>query len=102
MSEPTRPAAGPPAGVYRYLRLIAALLLMTVGGSAMYSLIVALKPVGNEFEVSRGIASLPYMLFMLGFGTGGVVLGRVADRFGIILPTVVASVALPAGFVTAA
>ena len=102
MSEPTRPAAGPPAGVYRYLRLIAALLLMTVGGSAMYSLIVALKPVGNEFEVSRGIASLPYMLFMLGFGTGGVVLGRVADRFGIILPTIVASIALPAGFIAAA
>ncbi len=95
-------APGPPAGVYRYLRLIAALLLMTVGGSAMYSLIVALKPVGNEFAVSRGIASLPYMLFMLGFGTGGVVLGRVADRFGIVWPAALASIALPAGFIAAA
>ncbi len=93
---------GPYAGPYRFLRLIAALLLMTVGGSAMYALIVALKPVGNEFEVSRGLASVPYMLFMLGFGTGGVVLGRLADRFGIILPTAIASIALPAGFVAAA
>lgn len=93
---------GPPAGVYRYLRLIAALLLMTVGGSAMYSLIVALKPIGNEFDVSRGIASVPYMLFMIGFGAGGVALGRVADRFGIVWPAVLASFALPAGFVAAA
>lgn len=102
MSEYNPSISGPPAGVYRYLRLIAALLLMTVGGSAMYSLIVALKPVGAEFEVSRGVASVPYMLFMLGFGVGGVALGRVADRFGILLPVVMASIALPAGFVAAA
>jgi MFS family permease len=98
--NPTNP--GPPAGVYRYLRLIAALLLMTVGGSAMYSLIVALKPVGAEFGVSRGMASIPYTLFMLGFGLGGVAFGRVADRYGILMPVIMASIALPAGFIAAA
>lgn len=92
----------PQAGAYRYVRLIAALLLMTVGSSAMYAIIVALKPVGQEFAVSRGVASVPYMLFMIGFGVGGVALGRVADRFGIVVPAVFASIALPAGFVAAA
>ena len=102
MSEYNPPARGPHTGAYRFVRLIAALLLMTVGASAMYALIVALKPVGNEFAVSRGIASIPYMLFMIGFGIGGVALGRVADRYGIMVPAVAASIALPAGFIAAA
>ncbi len=83
------------------MRLIAALLLMTVSGSAMYGVIVVLKPVGLEFGASRGASSLPYMLFMLGFGAGGVVFGRVADRFGIMVPALIASFALPAGFAAA-
>jgi MFS family permease len=90
-----------PLGGYRIVRLIAALLLMTVGGSAMYGVIVTLKPVGLEFGVSRGVASLPYMLFMMGFGTGGVALGWVADRFGIVMPAMLASIALPAGLIAA-
>ncbi len=75
---------------------------MTVSGSAMYGVIVVLKPVGLEFGVSRGTASIPYMLYMLGFGFGGVVFGRVADRFGVMVPALIASFALPAGFVAAA
>jgi len=102
MTELESAAPGPSVGAYRYLRLIAALLLMMVGGSAMNAIIVALKPVGNEFAVSRGLASVPYMLFMLGFGVGGVALGRVADRFGIVVPAILASIALPAGFFAAA
>ena len=90
------------AGVYPILRLIAALLLMTVGGSAMFGTIIVLKPVGLEFGVSRGTASIPYMLYMLGFGFGGVVFGRVADRFGVMVPALVASFALPAGLFAAA
>jgi MFS family permease len=92
----------PSGTIYPIVRLIAALLLMTLGGSAMYSTIVVLKPVAAEFGVSRGLASLPYMLFMLGFGIGGVLMGRVADRFGIGPLALLASLALPAGFVAAA
>ena len=71
MTSSDSAAPGQGAGVYPILRLIAALLLMTVGGSAMFSVIVVLKPVGLEFGVSRGIASFPYMFYMLGFGFGG-------------------------------
>ncbi len=101
MTSPDLSASGPRAGVYPVLRLIAALLLMTVSGSAMYAAIVSLKPVGLEFGVSRGTASIPYMLFMIGFGAGGVVFGRVADRFGVMVPALIASFSLPAGFVAA-
>jgi MFS family permease len=102
VTSPNHLASGPRAGAYPILRLIAALLLMTVSGSAMYGVIVTLKPIGLEFGVSRGAASLPYMLFMIGFGTGGVFFGRVADRFGVMIPALVASVFLPAGFIAAA
>ncbi|MCB1804253.1 MAG: MFS transporter [Candidatus Competibacteraceae bacterium] len=88
--------------MYPIIRLIAALLLMTVGGSAMYGSIVILVPVADEFGVSRGLASLPYMLFMLGFGVGGVVNGHIADRIGILPLLLVTSLALPLGFFAAA
>ncbi len=95
-------ADGRPTAVYPIVRLLAALALMTVGGAAMYATIIVLKPVAAEFQVSRGTASIPYMLFMIGFGLGGIGMGRVADRFGIMPPVLVASLALPAGFVAAA
>ena len=88
--------------IYPIIRLIAALLLMTMGGAAMYATIVVLKPVAAEFAVSRGVGSLPYALFMLGFGSGGIIMGRIADRYGVQLPVAIASIALPIGFFLAA
>ena len=41
-----------------------------------------------EFGVDRGDASLPYTLTMIGFGLGGILMGRLADRFGVVLPVV--------------
>ena len=94
--------AQPDTGEYPVVRLIAAFTLMTVGLSAMYATIVVLKPVAIEFQSGRGAASLPYMLFMLGFGLGGVMMGRIADRIGILVPLLIAGVALPASFFAAA
>ena len=102
MSSSNPAAAGRPAAVYPIVRLIAALALMTVGASAMWASVLALPPWQAEFGVDRGDASLPYMLFMLGFGTGGVVMGRLADRVGILVPALLACAALPAGLIAAA
>ena len=66
--------AQPDTGEYPVVRLIAAFTLMTVGLSAMYATIAVLKPVAIEVPTGRGAASLPYMLFMLGFGLGGVMM----------------------------
>jgi len=90
-----------PESTYAWLRLLAALALMTLGGSGMYGIAVALAPVQAEFGVTRGDASLPYTLTMLGFGIGGILMGRIADRFGVVVPVVIGALGLGSGFVLA-
>ena len=87
---------------YPLLRLGTALVLMTFGGAAMYASVLVLEPARIEFDIGRGAASLPYGLFMVGFGLGGVLLGRFADRFGILLPALLGSVIMPLGLYLAA
>src|SRR5687767_8950246 len=94
-------ARGEPESAYAWTRLGAALLLMTIGGAGMYGVVVALPPVQAEFGVARADASLPYTLTMIGFGLGGIVMGRLADRFGVILPVLIGAAGLGAGFVAA-
>lgn len=74
---------------YAWLRLAVSLLLMTIGGSGMYSVTVVLPAIQAEFGVARADASLPYTLTMIGFGIGGIAMGRLADRFGVLVPVVV-------------
>ena len=92
---------GEPESFYACVRLAAALAVMTIGGSGMYGMAVALAPVQAEFGSDRGGASLPYTLTMLGFGIGGILMGRLADRFGVAVPVMVGSVGLGAGFIAA-
>jgi len=84
-----------------WLRLVVALMLMTVGSSAMYVVAVVLPSVQAEFGVARADASLPYTLLMIGFGIGGMVMGRLADRFGIVVPLLIGAAGLGTGFVAA-
>jgi len=90
-----------PESTYAWLRLLAALALMTLGGSGMYGIAVALSPVQAEFGVTRGDASLPYTLTMIGFGIGGILMGRIADRFGVVVPVMIGALGLGSGFVLA-
>jgi MFS family permease len=84
-----------------WLRLIVALALMTIGSGAMYVVSVVLPSVQKEFGVARADASLPYTLLMIGFGIGGIFMGRLADKRGVMLPILIGSVGLAAGFVLA-
>ncbi|MDJ0391257.1 MFS transporter [Roseomonas sp. E05] len=84
-----------------WLRLSAIVALTTLGGAGMWSVVVALPSVQAEFGVTRGAASLPYTLTMLGFGTGGILMGRLADRFGPMKPLLGATVMLAGGYVLA-
>jgi MFS family permease len=77
------------------------LALMTLGSSAMYVVSVVLPAVQAEFGVARADASLPYTLLMIGFGLGGVLMGRLADRFGVMLPLLIGAGGLAAGFIGA-
>jgi len=87
---------------YAWTRLVVALALMTVGSSAMYVVAVVLPSVQAEFGSARADASLPYTLLMVGFGIGGVFMGRLADRRGVALPLLIGAVGLGAGFAAAA
>ncbi len=86
---------------YAWLRLIIALLLSTVGGVGMWSVVVAMPSVQAEFGVSRADASLAYTLTMIGFGLSAIVMGRIADRVGIVVPLIIGTLALGVGFVAA-
>ena len=104
------PRSHPPAemhapryrNVYPVVRLVASLLLMATAGSAMYAAILVLEPAAGEFGTGRGAGSMPYTLFMIGFGLGGIMMGRLSDRFGIVVPALLASLCLPAGLLLSA
>ncbi len=102
MSETDHTMPGAAPSIYPVVRLITALVLVTMGGAAMYAIIVVLKPVSFEFGVGRGVASLPYFMFMMVGGIGGVVMGRLADRHGVLVPALIGCVGLPAGMAGAA
>ncbi len=99
MSAPARAIAESPAA---WTRLVVCLALSTIGGVGMWSVVVALPSVQQDFGVARGDASLPYTLTMIGFGAGSVLLGRLADRVGILVPVVVGTLALALGYAAAA
>ncbi len=99
-----RSAAAPPSlaeSPYAGARLFTALMLSTLGGVGMWSVVVVLPAVQAEFDVARGAASLPYTLTMVGFGMGGVLMGRLSDRFGVIVPVIAGTIALGTGMVAA-
>ncbi len=81
-----------------WLRLGLAVLLSTIGGVGMWSVVVALPAIQADFGVARADASLPFTLAMLGFAGGGVVMGRLADRFGIAVPLALGALALGLGY----
>ena len=97
--------AGAPASdiesPYAWLRLVAAVTLSTVGGVGMWSVVVALPAIQADFGVDRAAAALPYTLAMIAFGGGGIVTGRLADRFGVALPLVLGTLALALGYLAA-
>ncbi|HZP91941.1 MAG TPA: MFS transporter [Burkholderiales bacterium] len=93
---------GEAESAYAWTRLVAALLLSTIGGVGMWSVVVALPAVQAEFGVARADASLPYTLTMICFGLGGILMGRLSDRFGIVVPVVAGAIALALGYAAAA
>jgi MFS family permease len=92
---------GVPESPYAWTRLAAALLLSGIGGVGMWSVIVALPAIQAEFAVARSAASLPYTVTMICFGLGGIAMGRLSDRFGIVIPVAGGAVFLGLGYALA-
>jgi MFS family permease len=91
-----------PESPYAWLRLCTAVALSTIGGVGMWSVVVALPAIQGDFGVDRAAASLPYTLGMIGFAGGGVLMGRLADRYGVALPSVLGAVMLSLGYIASA
>lgn len=86
---------------HAWVRLFVSLALMTIGGVGMYGSAVVLPAMQAEFSAVRGDASLPYTLTLIGFGIGGIMMGRLADRCGVMIVVLVGTAFLGAGFVAA-
>jgi len=69
---------GAPSGraesAYAWVRLLASMLLGTLGGVGMWSFVVELPVVAADLGLARGEASLPYTTAMLGFAAGAGVI----------------------------
>jgi MFS family permease len=67
-----------------WTRLAVAVLIGALGSVGMWSVVGALPGVQADFGATRGTASLAFTLVMLGFGSGGVLTGKITDRYGIV------------------
>ena len=88
-------------GRYAWFRLGVSVLLCTIGGVAMWSVVVVLPSLQSEFGVDRAAASLPYTATMVGTALGNIIVGRTIDRIGIVWPLRAASVVLCLGYLAA-
>jgi len=88
-------------GLYAWLRLLASVLISTIGGVGMWSITVVLPTLQADFGVSREDVSLAYTAVMAGAVLGGPVMGRLSDRFGIVVPVTLGAVMLALGLALA-
>ena len=83
---------------YAMFRLAVTMLLATIGSAGLWSYVIVLPAVQSEFGVDRATASIPYTTTMIFFALGNIVVGRLIDRIGMMLPALAAGVSLGLGF----
>ncbi|CAN7302116.1 MFS transporter [Rhizobium sp. LjRoot30] len=102
MLENRTAASGDVDSGYAWWRLVLTLVLGTVACVGNWSVVVLLPTLEIEFGTVRGGASLPYTGTMIGFAVGGVLMGRLADRVGIVLPVMIGAFLLCIGYILSA
>src|ERR1700753_2914704 len=95
---PQRPAFTPDSR-QAWSRLALAVLIASVGAVGMWTVVVVLPVVQAEDGASRGEVSLAFTMMMMGFGLGGVIVGKITDRFGIVRAVAISIVMLGIAFV---
>ena len=91
-----------PDSAQAWRRLAATMLISTIGGVGMWSVVVSLPAVQADFAAPRSEAALSFTMAMIGFAVGGVVMGRLLDRAGILWSIAVGAIALSLGYLAAA
>ncbi|WP_431309644.1 MFS transporter [Bradyrhizobium iriomotense] len=91
-NHPQRPTGFTPDSRQAWVRLVIALVIGSIGAVGMWAVVVVIPVVQAEFAATRGAVSLAFTLMMFGFGLGGVIAGKITDRFGIV-PAMAISIA---------
>ena len=84
-----------------WVRLIILFAMGVIGTVGMWSVVVVLPALQNEFNLDRGNASLLYATTMVGFGLGNFLIGKVTDRLGVKIPIIVATILLITSYLLA-
>jgi MFS family permease len=84
-----------------WLRLVLALLIASIGAVGMWSVVVVMPTVQAEFATTRGAISFSTTMIFLGFGLGGVIMGRITDKVGIVAAMAVSIALLTVAYVLA-
>jgi MFS family permease len=84
-----------------WVRLVVVLLIASIGAVGMWAIVVVMPTVQTEFSASRGAVSLATTMIFMGFGSGGVLTGRITDRFGIVTAMALSIAFLGVSFVLA-
>src|ERR1700724_3605315 len=84
-----------------WLRLVLAVLIASIGAVGMWSVVVVMPTVQAEFATTRGAISFSVTMIFLGFGLGGVIMGRITDKVGIVTAMAVSIALLTVAYVLA-
>ncbi len=90
-----------PDSAQAWVRLGLALAIASVGAVGMWSVMVVMPIIQAEFAATRGAVSLAATMIFFGFGLGGVIIGKVTDRLGIVTAIAISIVLLVSAFVLA-
>ena len=77
-----------------WLRLIIIFTMSVIGTAGMWSVVIIMPNIQNEFGLDRAASTYPYVATMFGYGIGNVIIGRMLDKIGIRKPIIFALVFL--------
>ena len=73
-----------------WIRLLLVFFICAIGFIGMWSVVMIMPAVEQEFNTNRSSSTIPYILTMLGFGIGNIIIGKYTDKFGITKPVIFA------------
>ena len=73
-----------------WLRLIIIFTMSVIGTAGMWSVVIIMPSIQNEFSLDRAASTYPYVATMFGYGIGNVIIGRLLDKIGIRKPIIFA------------
>ena len=77
-----------------WFRLIIIFTMSIIGTAGMWSVVIIMPTIQNEFDLDRAASTYPYVATMFGYGIGNVIIGRMLDKIGIKKPIIFALILL--------